>query len=93
MLSLTMQKLSKEELIAIGMRYGLDGSDTANYSEIADVLGMSSSRGAWQLVRNGVGKLKRSVTKQRWSSPDDVGSKADQAMLHSMYSSLMTASS
>lgn len=92
MLSLTMQKLSKEELIAIGMRYGLNGGEQANYREIADVLGMSSSRGAWTLVRKGVGKLQRSLlSSQRESIPDDVGSTVDQAKLHSMYSSLMTA--
>jgi RNA polymerase primary sigma factor len=88
-LSLTMQKLSKEELIAIGMRYGLNGRDKADYNEIADVLSISSSRDALQLVSRGVTKLRRAVTKQRWTGMDDLGSKSDQAMLHSMYSNLM----
>jgi DNA-directed RNA polymerase sigma subunit (sigma70/sigma32) len=89
MLSLTMQKLSKEELIAIGMRYGLNGRDQANYTEIAEVLGKPSTRAAWQLVSRGVTKLRGAVKEQRWTGMGDLGSKPDQAMLHSMYSSLM----
>jgi RNA polymerase primary sigma factor len=88
-LSLTMQKLSKEELIAIGMRYGLNGRDQANYTEIAEVLGKPSTRAAWQLVSRGVTKLRGAVKEQRWTGMGDLGSKPDQAMLHSMYSSLM----
>jgi DNA-directed RNA polymerase sigma subunit (sigma70/sigma32) len=88
-LSATMQKLTREELTAIGMRYGLDGRDRANYQEIAEVLGVPHENSAWRLVRNAIAKLQRTAVKQFGTVGED--ELLDQTLVRSVYSNLMSA--
>jgi RNA polymerase nonessential primary-like sigma factor len=95
MLSLTMQKLSREELTAVGMRYGLDGGDLADYQEIADALGKSRAA-ATKFVYCAINKLKRYTKKQLQefgSVEEEKSYEFDQATLQSIYSKLMSTAS
>jgi RNA polymerase sigma factor (sigma-70 family) len=55
------ERLTKEEVVGIGMRYGLYGHEKASFREIADVLGVSSEKSVRKMISNGIQKIKRSV--------------------------------
>jgi RNA polymerase sigma factor (sigma-70 family) len=63
-LSVMLKNLTKEELTAIGMRYGLHDGERASCQQIADHFGIHAST-ANRLVRNAVSKLQRAAKEHR----------------------------
>jgi DNA-directed RNA polymerase sigma subunit (sigma70/sigma32) len=84
-LTLSMQeRLTTEEVVALGMRYGLYQADKATYREIADVLGVSSENAVRRKISNGIAKLRRSVKADCSASDIDYSSEdglVDPALL------------